>query len=76
MKYMLYLTKEERFFDKEGNVTSKCLLFEVMREGSFLGTVEMSSSGSLVFDLNTRISVPLLREVLPQLEEYLNEEGE
>ena len=70
------LQKEERHFNERGEVRSTVLTFGVYRGNSYVGTVEMNTWGNLDFDLTISLSVPFLKQIIPQLEEYLILEGE
>jgi len=72
----IYLKREERYFDKEGKVTSSVLMFDVYRGDSYVGTVEMDTWGCLSFDLTVSLSIPLLKQIIPRLEKYLVGKGE
>ncbi|RLG42619.1 MAG: hypothetical protein DRO05_00650 [Thermoproteota archaeon] len=65
------LDQEQRYF-LNGKVVHAVWIFIIKRGETSIGKVELDSSGNVSFDFRqTSLSVDLLKEILPHLEQHL-----
>ena len=65
------LDQEQRYFSN-GKVVNTVWTFAVKRERMLIGNVELDSNGNVGFDLKcVSLSIDLLKEILPHLEQHL-----
>ena len=74
MEVKVIIEQERRWFNHKGEVTKRVWTFAVYRDGTYIGTAVVDSWGKLAFDLTITLSIDFLKQVIPQLELFLEQE--